>query len=243
MLLCVSTGLQEYVEAVSFYYYLKDGMLVTLSQVEKDLKFSRSSATEIAQQKPSTDLKNPATVLSSTSESCTSSVPAPSSDKSPTGGSVLADSAAEVSSSSDGVMKVDSKEPADRHVDGTISVTVPPMEFMLGIADLTGELMRTAIMSVSAGNLDYPVQICDFMRIIHDSFMSYGNTARELTRKMATLSEKTISSFQSFSMAQAILLLFNREKGCTPIPYRHYAAQRWWPGVPELDDQLPLPFP
>jgi len=30
---------------------------------------------------------------------------------------------------------------------------------------------------------------------------------------MATLSEKTISSFQSFSMAQAILLLFNREKG------------------------------
>ena len=187
MLLCVSTGLQEYVEAVSFYYYLKDGMLVTLSQVEKDLKFSRSSAAEIAQQKPSTDLKNPATVLASTSESCTSSVPASSSDKSPSGGSVLVDSAGEVSSSSDGVMKVDSKEPADGHADGTISVTVPPMEFMLGIADLTGELMRTAIMSVSAGNLDYPVQICDFMRIIHDSFMSYGNTARELTRKMATL--------------------------------------------------------
>lgn len=72
---------------------------------------------------------------------------------------------------------------------GPLVVTVPPMEFMLGVADLTGELMRTAIMSVSEGNLDLPVKICGFMRIIFDAFTSYGNTARELSRKMFTLQQ------------------------------------------------------
>ena len=63
------------------------------------------------------------------------------------------------------------------------------MEFMLGVADLTGELMRTAIMSVGEGDLDYLMKICDFMRIIHDAFLSYGNTARELSKKMWTLKQ------------------------------------------------------
>ena len=187
MRFCVSKGLQEYVEAVSFYHYLKDGTLVTLSQVEKDLKFPRSSATELAQQKAARDYTNPAAVPSSTSASCSAADTAASADKLSKDDNILTNSVSEVSSSSDSVAKEGSKDPRDRCTDNTISVTVPPMEFMLGIADLTGELMRTAIMSVSAGNLDYPVQICDFMRIIHDSFMSYGNTARELTRKMATL--------------------------------------------------------
>ena len=33
-------------------------------------------------------------------------------------------------------------------------VTIPPSEFILGIADLTGELMRNAINALGAGNME-----------------------------------------------------------------------------------------
>ena len=70
-----------------------------------------------------------------------------------------------------------------------VSVHVPPMEYMLGVADLTGELMRMAIISVSKGDLDQPYKICAFMRIIYEAFVSYGNVSRELPRKLSTLKQ------------------------------------------------------
>ena len=33
-------GLQEYIEAVSYYHYLKEGNLVTLTEITDDLHFS-----------------------------------------------------------------------------------------------------------------------------------------------------------------------------------------------------------
>ena len=35
-----------------------------------------------------------------------------------------------------------------------LSVNIPPSEFILGIADLTGELMRNAINALGAGNME-----------------------------------------------------------------------------------------
>ena len=70
-----------------------------------------------------------------------------------------------------------------------LSVHIPPVEYLLGIADLTGELMRQAITSVGSGNLDIPTQNCTFMRCIHDAFVSLGNTNRELPRKLWTLKQ------------------------------------------------------
>nr|KAG5700870.1 hypothetical protein BaRGS_012277 [Batillaria attramentaria] len=117
-----SPGLQEYIEAVSFYHYLKYSQLVSLTAVQQDLQFSRQDA-----------------ILHT----------------SPGGASE------------------------------TVVVSVPPMEFMLGIADLTGELMRTAIMSVSAGNLDFPIQACKFMRVIHDAFMSFNKKEEDFNTLQA----------------------------------------------------------
>ncbi|KAL8592602.1 hypothetical protein ACOMHN_026532 [Nucella lapillus] len=178
-----SPGLQEYIEAASFYHYLSSGQLVTLSEVEKDLVFPSPSASAVPQHASGEDCENTGTGVSSTSS--TSDGTDTHKTKEKEASKRPSPHASEVSSTSNTAGGV------NRHscssAGGTMFVTVPPMEFMLGIADLTGELMRTAIMSVSAGNLDYPIQICEFMRIIHDSFMSYGNTARELSRKMATL--------------------------------------------------------
>ncbi len=69
----------------------------------------------------------------------------------------------------------------------TVAVHVPPIEYMLGVADLTGEMMRMAIMSVGKGNLELPFELCRFLRQVLDAFLSYGNASREVGRKLWTL--------------------------------------------------------
>ncbi|XP_022324422.2 translin-associated protein X-like [Crassostrea virginica] len=116
-----TAGLQEYIEAISFYHYLKSKTLVTLEQVQSDLTYT---------------------------------VPSVGSD--------------------------DLQEK-------TISVRVPPSEYMLGLADLTGELMRFAINSVGSGNLDCPNEVCAYLRRMLGGFESLGQVSREMGRKVSTL--------------------------------------------------------
>ena len=71
----------------------------------------------------------------------------------------------------------------------TLQVHIPPVEYVLGIADLTGELMRLAIGSVGAGDLELPFKLCSFMRSIHDAFVTLGNICRELPRKLTVLKQ------------------------------------------------------
>ncbi|KAK7488667.1 hypothetical protein BaRGS_00020120 [Batillaria attramentaria] len=196
-----SPGLQEYIEAVSFYHYLKYSQLVSLTAVQQDLQFSRqdailhtspggaSGADSTASQpgaspqgKPAggSEKKDDKSPLNGSSGSGTQTSDQPS-NKTSTEAKAVVDSSEEVAAKK-------RRNDTDSRSE-TVVVSVPPMEFMLGIADLTGELMRTAIMSVSAGNLDFPIQACKFMRVIHDAFMSYGNTARELSKKMWTLQQ------------------------------------------------------
>ena len=48
-------------------------------------------------------------------------------------------------------------------------------EFYLGIADLTGELMRLCIMSTSRGDLNTPFEVAQFLRQIYTGFLIIGN--------------------------------------------------------------------
>lgn len=66
-------------------------------------------------------------------------------------------------------------------------VCVPPSEYILGVADLTGEMMRRAINSVGAGDLDRPFEICNFLQEIEAAYASLGNANREVNRKLYTL--------------------------------------------------------
>lgn len=115
------TGLQEYIEAVSFYHYLKSKTLVSLEQVQSDLTFT--------------------------------------------------------------VQSDDTEPPQEK----AISVHVPPSEYMLGLADLTGELMRFAINSVGSGNLDCPNDVSAYLRRMLGGFESLGQVSREMNRKVYTL--------------------------------------------------------
>ncbi|XP_048240860.1 translin-associated protein X-like [Haliotis rufescens] len=126
-----SPGLQEFIEAVTFYHYLHSGSLVSLQQIQDNLTFAPPdpAAAQVADPLTAPNVR--------------------------------------------------------REV--TVRVHVPPLEYMLGVADLTGELMRLTINSVGAGDLQLPFKVCAFMRRIHDAFLSYGNVSRELNRKMSTL--------------------------------------------------------
>jgi len=48
-------------------------------------------------------------------------------------------------------------------------------DYIQGVADLTGELMRYCITSASSGNRDMCYQILDFMRIVHNGFKALPN--------------------------------------------------------------------
>uniref|UniRef100_A0A8C6TFJ5 Translin-associated protein X n=1 Tax=Neogobius melanostomus TaxID=47308 RepID=A0A8C6TFJ5_9GOBI len=65
---------------------------------------------------------------------------------------------------------------------------VTPSDYLLGVADLTGELMRLCISSVGNGDIDTPFQLSQFLRQIHDGFSFIGNTGPyEVSKKLHTL--------------------------------------------------------
>lgn len=69
-----------------------------------------------------------------------------------------------------------------------LTFQVTPSDYLLGVADLTGELMRMCISSVGNGDIDTPFQLSQFLRQIHDGFSFIGNTGPyEVSKKLHTL--------------------------------------------------------
>ncbi len=165
-------GLQEYIEALSFLYYMKHKELIPLSEVERRLQFTEVSS--LAHHSPRIERKR--IQITSTTVVCSmhkmfvcihlqdEEMP-------------IAETANEMA-------------PTPRATSsGLISVHVPPSDYMLGVADLTGEMMRLAITSVGKGDLELPFQLCQFLRQVLDAFVSFSNTCRELSRKLWTLKQ------------------------------------------------------
>ncbi|KFO98016.1 Translin-associated protein X, partial [Calypte anna] len=73
---------------------------------------------------------------------------------------------------------------------GTWSLKVTPVDYLLGVADLTGELMRLCISSVGNGDIDTPFELSQFLRQIYDGFTFIGNTGPyEVSKKLYTLKQ------------------------------------------------------
>lgn len=53
-----------------------------------------------------------------------------------------------------------------------LSVPIPVYEYLLGIADLTGELMRLCINAVGRGQTQLVSNTCSFLRKIHEALSS-----------------------------------------------------------------------
>ncbi|XP_035755582.1 translin-associated protein X [Egretta garzetta] len=128
----ISPGLQEYVEAVSFQYFIKTRSLISVEEINKQLIFTAEDREE------------------------TTNMTSNSHDKQP----------------------------------HTWSLKVTPVDYLLGVADLTGELMRLCISSVGNGDIDTPFELSQFLRQIYDGFTFIGNTGPyEVSKKLYTLKQ------------------------------------------------------
>jgi len=80
--------------------------------------------------------------------------------------------------------------PADVDLESSsslLTVYVPPAEFVLGISDVAGELMRIAVHSVGVGDKQMPFVICRTLRELCTALSSLYGIARDLPQKLASL--------------------------------------------------------
>ena len=60
---------------------------------------------------------------------------------------------------------------------------VTHLDYMLGVGDLTGELMRMGINSIGSGDYEMVIQLCSIMQEIYSNFSMFSKQFRELERK------------------------------------------------------------
>lgn len=139
-----SPGIQEFIEALAYYKYLKSGSLISFKEAQDFLVFQKRTGTEETEK---SDL--------------------PKEEE----GSDVAPLTSNTSESS-----------------GTKSVLyLTPTDYILGLADLTGELMRLCINAVGSGNREIPFALLPFFRALFCGFHSIGSGVRYMNQKMAVL--------------------------------------------------------
>lgn len=104
-----SGGLQEFIEALTFFQYLKDNSLHDWNQIQKELTYKIQ-------------------------------IPCSPTEK-------------------------------------ILKTHLPPEEYILGIADLSGELMRKCINNLGSGNIEDCFSICNFVKHMYNGFLLIGNTS------------------------------------------------------------------
>ncbi|KAK0182899.1 hypothetical protein PV327_000986 [Microctonus hyperodae] len=132
-----SSGLQEYIEAITFYNYLSENKLPDWSDIEKNLTYK--------------------TLLND----------------------------CDAVNLSDGQNIITTNE--------EIKTLITPTEYILGVADLTGELMRKCINNLASGDITSCYQTCNLVRDMHIGFIGcVGVCGKEIRRKLYVLKQSLI---------------------------------------------------
>ncbi|KAF4520984.1 hypothetical protein B566_EDAN002480 [Ephemera danica] len=138
-------GIQEYIEAKSFYVYLKEDRLEHWKNIQEILKF---------EMKPIPTVVEPG--MTPTEET---------------------------------TVVAQEKEPEK------VVALLPPTDYILGLADLTGELMRRCINCLGMGQVEMCYQACNFMRDIHRGFLGTNvQGCKELGRKLYVLRQSLVKT-------------------------------------------------
>ncbi|CAL1538538.1 unnamed protein product [Lymnaea stagnalis] len=169
-----SPGLQEYIEGVTFYHYLTMEKLIGIDKIQPDLTFTITVAQAL--ESSSLNIQNTQIIDLTTKD-----------QQKALSEENLAPKAPEEKFVSSSTKASAPEELASGNETRKISVPIPPTEYMLGVADFTGELMRMAINSVGAGDLEKPSVVANMMRVIHDAFTTFANPPRELRQKTRVL--------------------------------------------------------
>lgn len=79
--------------------------------------------------------------------------------------------------------------------DAPFQCPLPPMEYMLGLQDTTGELMRKSVNALGAGDVDQCTEVCNILRRLYENYIAVGPLFnREWSRKMTTLRQSLLKS-------------------------------------------------
>jgi len=68
-----------------------------------------------------------------------------------------------------------------------LTVYIPPSQYVLGISDIAGELMRIAVHSVGVGDKEMPFVICRTLRELCTAMSTLYGIARDLPQKLSSL--------------------------------------------------------
>ncbi|XP_037946558.1 translin-associated protein X-like [Teleopsis dalmanni] len=155
-----SPGLQEFIEAYSFYEYFKwsDNEKQGLSDwhtIQKQMQYSDEVEVEIEKKQES--LEEPATLAEA--------VNTPPNEE------------------------VKALEPVK------FEFFMDPTEYVLGISDLTGELMRRCVNSLGCGETNECVETCKALQNLYTCYISLRvQRCRELSRKVYTMRQSVIKA-------------------------------------------------
>ncbi|KAJ0170515.1 hypothetical protein K1T71_013886 [Dendrolimus kikuchii] len=67
-----------------------------------------------------------------------------------------------------------------------VTTMIPQLDYMLGVSDLTGELMRRTINCISSGDSDECFHCCQVVRDLYTGYLGLFGVGKELSRKMST---------------------------------------------------------
>ena len=153
-----SIGIQEFIEAISYYKYLKTGRLISLDEVQAYVTFQPRKGKEVElNEEEKEDVEK---------DSCKD---VPESEVITIMDIKTATSTADVS---------DLKK---------IALPLSASDFILGLADLTGELMRLCINSIGSGNRELPFTLVPFFRALFCGFHGIAPGIKYMNQKMNVL--------------------------------------------------------
>lgn len=70
---------------------------------------------------------------------------------------------------------------------------VQPIEFILGLSDLGGEVMRRCINSLGSGDIESCLKACNFMQHLYTGYLGLSNVRnKEMSRKIQTLRQSVL---------------------------------------------------
>lgn len=76
-----------------------------------------------------------------------------------------------------------------------VSFELVPAEFILGLADLTGEVMRNCINSLGSGDTDNCFKTCKFLQNIYSNYLTLNSMrSRDFSQKMSTMRASTLKT-------------------------------------------------
>ncbi|EDW38820.1 GL13728 [Drosophila persimilis] len=92
-------------------------------------------------------------------------------------------------------MDVDEEKGGEERQAKKFQFFIDPTEYVLGLSDLTGELMRRCINSLGSGDTDTCMETCSTLQMFYTGYISLNlQRARELWRKITTMRQSVLKA-------------------------------------------------